>query len=73
MRIGRLQFRGTMLSRDRAGAESNVRLRSPGAAANRQTVTAAFSASHNATPVQTNVIVIAALREIRKARCAVFA
>jgi len=62
-----------MLSGGRAGAESNVRLLSPGAAANRQTVTAAFSASHNATPVQTNVIVIAALREIRKARCAVFA
>jgi hypothetical protein len=40
------------------GVRLFVRRFVPGSAATRQTVTAAFRANHNATPVQTNVIVM---------------
>jgi hypothetical protein len=55
----------------RYGARSNARFLLPGSAADRHTVTAAFRASHNATPVQTNVIVMTRTPKKSEARCAV--
>ena len=53
------------------GVRLFVRRFVPGSAATRQTVTAAFRANHNATPVQTNVIVIAALPKSGSALCVI--
>ena len=60
----------TAMAHIQRGARSNMRFRVPGSAANRQTVTAAFSASHNATPVQTMVIVMMPPPRNSEAGCA---